>query len=143
MNDDTIKLLKECSSGICMARDAIDEILEDVRDDDLKGILQNSIKEHDALKEDTENYLKAFHEEPEKPSVIAKGMAHLKSNVKLAADNSDATVADLITDGCNMGIKSLHRYLNQYQAVDKDIKKLAKQIIDVESSLREQICAYL
>ena len=70
MNDDTIKLLKECSSGICMARDAIDEILEDVRDDDLKGILQNSIKEHDALKEDTENYLKAFHEEPEKPSVI-------------------------------------------------------------------------
>ena len=49
MNDDTIKLLKECSSGICMARDAIDEILEDVRDDDLKGILQNSIKEHDAL----------------------------------------------------------------------------------------------
>ena len=143
MNDDTIKLLKECSSGICMARDAIDEILEDVRDDDLKGILQNSIKEHDALKEDTENYLKVFHEEPEKPSVIAKGMAHLKSNVKLAADNSDATVADLITDGCNMGIKSLHRYLNQYQAADKDIKKLAKQIIDVESSLREQICAYL
>lgn len=143
MNDDTIKLLKECSSGICMARDAIDEILEDVRDDDLKGILQNSIKEHDALKEDTENYLKAFHEESEKPSVIAKGMAHLKSNVKLAADNSDATVADLITDGCNMGIKSLHRYLNQYQAADKDIKKLAKQIIDVESSLREQICAYL
>ena len=70
-------------------------------------------------------------------------MAHLKSNVKLAADNSDATVADLITDGCNMGIKSLHRYLNQYQAADKDIKKLAKQIIDVESSLREQICAYL
>ena len=134
MNDDTIKLLKECSSGICMARDAIDEILEDVRDDDLKGILQNSIKEHDALKEDTENYLKAFHEEPEKPSVIAKGMAHLKSNVKLAADNSDATVADLIT---------LHRYLNQYQAADKDIKKLTKQIIDVESSLREQICAYL
>ena len=109
----------------------------------MKGILQNSIKEHDALKEDTENYLKAFHEEPEKPSVIAKGMAHLKSNVKLAADNSDATVADLITDGCNMGIKSLHRYLNQYQAADKDIKKLAKQIIDVESSLREQICAYL
>ena len=143
MNDDTIKLLKECSSGICMARDAIDEILEDVRDDDLKGILQNSIKEHDALKEDTENYLKAFHEEPEKPSAIAKGMAHLKSNVKLAADNSDATVADLITDGCNMGIKSLHRYLNQYQAADEETKDIAKKLIKQEEELSIHMRSFL
>ena len=143
MNDDTIKLLKECSSGICMARDAIDEILEDVRDDDLKGILQNSIKEHDALKEDTENYLKAFHEEPEKPSVIAKGMAHLKSNVKLAADNSDATVADLITDGCNMGVKSLNMYLNQYKAADEVSKDITKRLINLEQKLTEDIRKFL
>lgn len=143
MNDDTVKLLKECSSGICMAKDAINEILEDVKNDDLREILKASITKHDSLQDETNQYLKAFHEDAEKPSILAKGMAHLKSNMKLAADHSDATVADLITDGCNMGIKSLHRYLNQYPAADKDIKKLTKDIINAESSLREQLCAYL
>lgn len=143
MNDDSILLLKECSSGICMARDAMNEILEEVKNKDLKEILKNSIKEHENLKEETNHFLANRQEEAEKPSLLAKGMAHLKSNMKLAADHSDATVADLITDGCNMGIKSLHRYLNQYQAASKEIKQLTMHIIDIEASLREQLCAYL
>ena len=30
--------------------------------------------------------------------------------------HSDKPIAELITDGCNMGVKSLNQYLNQYQA---------------------------
>ena len=50
-------------------------------------------------------------------------------------DESDATIADLITDGCNMGVKSLSRYLNQYQAADEETKDIAKKLIKQEEEL--------
>jgi len=70
-------------------------------------------------------------------------MSHLKTNFKMTTNPTDETIADLITDGCNMGIKSLYRYLNQYKTADKDIRKLAEKLIHLESDLRENICAYL
>ncbi len=49
---------------------------------------------------------------------------------------SDATVADLITDGCNMGVKSLNRYLNRYAAADEKAKTVAK-LIRLEEKLTQ------
>lgn len=66
---------------------------------------------------------------------MAQGMSWMKTNVKLAMDESDATIADLITDGCNMGVKSLSRYLNQYQAADEGTKDIAKKLIKQEEEL--------
>jgi uncharacterized protein YaaN involved in tellurite resistance len=143
VNDDTIKLLKECSAGIAMAVDAIDEILEDVVNDDLKAMLRTSKEKHQELEKDVNNYLKIYHDEPKEPPAMAKGMAHMKTNFKMTTKPSDETIADLITDGCNMGIKSLHRYLNQYKTADKDIRKIAEKLVHLESDLREDICAYL
>lgn len=140
---DTVKLLRECSSGITMAVDAIDEILESTKDDTLKKILQKSKTKHEELRKEADNYLKALHDEPKEPGVMAKGMSWMKTNFKMTANPGDETIADLITDGCNMGIKSLHRYLNQYQNADKDITKLAKDIIEEEEALRRDIRCYL
>ena len=74
---------------------------------------------------------------------MAKGMSWLKSNVMMAADTSDHTVADLITDGCNMGVKSLNRYLNKYAAADEQSKDIAKKLIDLEHQLTIDIRPYL
>lgn len=141
--DDTIKLLQECTSGIAMAIDAINEILESVVNENLKKILRTSREQHEELDKDAKNQLAAFHDDPKSPSLMAKSMSHMKTNFKMTTKPSDETIADLITDGCNMGIKSLHRYLNQYSEADKDAKKLTQKIIDIESKLREDICGYL
>jgi hypothetical protein len=74
---------------------------------------------------------------------MAKGMSWMKTNVKLAMDESDKTVADLITDGCNMGVKSLNRYLNQYEAADEVSKDIAKRLINLEEKLAVDIRKYL
>lgn len=70
-------------------------------------------------------------------------MSWLKTNVKLAVNESDKTIADLITDGCNMGVKSLNRYLNQYEAADETSKDIAKQLISLEENLAIDIRKYL
>ena len=48
-----------------------------------------------------------YHDDGKDPNPMAKGMSWIKTNVKLVIDESDNTIADLITDGCNMGVKSL------------------------------------
>jgi hypothetical protein len=74
---------------------------------------------------------------------MAQGMSWMKTNVKLAMDESDATIADLITDGCNMGVKSLSRYLNQYQAADEETKDIAKKLIKQEEELSIHMRSFL
>jgi len=61
----------------------------------------------------------------------------------LMIDNSDQTIADLMTDGCNMGVKSLHKYLNEYKAADESSKEIAKKLVNLEQKLAVEIRSYL
>jgi hypothetical protein len=70
-------------------------------------------------------------------------MSWIKTNVKLGMEESDATVAELMTDGCNMGVKSLNRYLNEYKAADEVSKDIAKRLINLEEKLAVDIRAFL
>ena len=63
--------------------------------------------------------------------------------MKLGIEDSAATVADLMTDGCNMGVKSLNRYLNQYEAAEERTKDIAKRLINLEEKLATDIRGYL
>ncbi|MBQ3003927.1 MAG: hypothetical protein IJD82_09350, partial [Clostridia bacterium] len=74
---------------------------------------------------------------------VAKSMSWMKTNVMLAVKESDHTIADLITDGCNMGVKSLNRYLNQYKAADEVSKDITKRLINLEEKLAVDIRSYL
>lgn len=70
-------------------------------------------------------------------------MSWIKTNVKLVMYESDETIADLITDGCNMGVKSLNEYLNQYKAADEKTKDTAKRLVNIEESFAIDIRKYL
>ena len=74
---------------------------------------------------------------------MAKSMSWLKTNVKLVMDESDETIADLMTDGCNMGVKSLNKYLNQYKAADEKTKDITKRLINLEEKLAVDIRCFL
>ena len=70
-------------------------------------------------------------------------MSWVKTNAKLVMDESDHTIADLMTDGCNMGVKSLNRYLNQYQAADEKTKDITKKLIKLEEKLTAEVQKFL
>ena len=58
-------------------------------------------------------------------------------------NESDSTVADLITDGCNMGVKSLNGYVNRYESADREVVQLTKQLIRSEEKLCADVREYL
>ena len=142
-NSDTVKLLRECDAGSKMAVSTIDEVLEKGCDSNMKKLLEESKVHHEKLENEIWEMLDRFDSEEKEPSAMAKGMSWMKTNVKLSMDNSDATVADLITDGCNMGIKSLNRYLNQYEGAENSAKKTCKELISIEEQLCEDLKCYL
>ena len=87
--------------------------------------------------------LESYKDDGKEPSAIAKGMSWMKTNVKLGMNKSDSTVADLITDGCNMGVKSLNKYLNQYEAASERSKDITKKLINLEEKLLYDVRGFL
>lgn len=143
IESDTIKLLRECDAGIKMGVATIDDVLEYVHDDTLRKRLADCKDKHDALKGEIEGLLDKYHDDGKNPNPMAKGMSWMKTNVKLVMDESDETISDLITDGCNMGVKSLNRYLNQYEAADEQTKGIAKRLINLEEALAVDLRRFL
>lgn len=140
---DTIRLLRECDAGIKMGVSAINDVLEHADNPAFKNQLIRCRDAHENLQTQTDRLLDKYHDDGKDPSPMAKGMSWMKTNFKLAADDSDKTAADLITDGCNMGVKSLSRYLNQYAAADEQSKDIAKRLITLESDLAVNIRTFL
>ena len=143
VSNDTIRLLKECDAGTKMAVSSIDEVLENVTDSELKNLLQESKNHHEKLENEICELLDSHGAGEKDPNPIAKGMSWMKTNMKMSMDNSDHTVADLITDGCNMGIKSLYKYMNQYSNAEDKVKNLCNNLIDIERELRKELRSYL
>ncbi len=140
---DTIKLLRECDSGVKMGVASIDDVMDNVSSELSKRLLKDCRAEHEKLRLEIQSQLDRFHDEGKNPNPIVKGMSWIKTNVKLGMEESDATVADLMTDGCNMGVKSLNRYLNEYKAADEVSKDIAKRLINLEEKLAVDIRAFL
>lgn len=143
IESDTIKLLRECDAGIKMGVASIDEVLNYVHDQTLGKYLADCKDEHDKLKAEVQALLDQYQDDGKEPSPMAKSMSWMKTNVKLVMDESDETIADLMTDGCNMGVKSLNRYLNQYKAADEETKDIAKRLIHLEEKLVDDIRCFL
>ncbi len=143
IEQDTIRLLRECDAGVKMGMSAIDDVTEYTKNEKFKKILSVCRDEHDKLKSEIRSLLKSYEDDGKEPNPIAKGMSWMKTNMKLGMDESDETIADLITDGCNMGVKSLNKYLNKYEAADEKSKDIAKRLIDSEEKLASDICGFL
>ncbi len=143
IESDTIKLLRECDAGIKMGVSSIDDVINYVNDQKLGRILSDCKIEHEKLKTEINGYLDKYHDDGKEPNIMAKGMSWMKTKMELVVNESDNTIADLMTDGCNMGVKSLCRYLNQYAAADEASKDIAKRLIKLEEQLSVDMRDYL
>ena len=143
IEQDTIRLLRECDAGVKMGVASIDDVFSHVRSEKLKQCLNTCKDEHNKLSDEINQLLERYDDEGKMPNPMAKGMSWLKTNVKLGLRDSDRTVADLMTDGCNMGVKSLNKYLNEYKAADERSKDITKRLINLEEKLAIDIRGYL
>ena len=142
-NDDTIKLLRECSAGAEMAIASINDVIPYAKSDAIKQLLDDYLKKHQSLKDEIAQKLATYHDDEKSPHPIAKAMSWTKIHVSLLVNSTDQEIAKLMKDGCNMGIKSLKEYLQQYLAASSDAKKLADRLITIERDFYDALNHYL
>ena len=143
IEQDTIRLLRECDAGVKMGVSSIDDVVDYVHSENLQKLLRKCRNEHEELNTEIQQLLGKYEDEGKDPNPIAKGMSWMKTNMKLVMNESDGTIADLMTDGCNMGVKSLNMYLNKYKAADEVSKDITKRLINLEEKLAVDIRGYL
>ena len=140
---DTVKLLRECDAGVKMGVASIDEVLGAVHSGSMKQRLFECREEHEQLGRELQGRLDRFGDRGKEPNPIARGMSWIKTEAMLGLERSDRVIADLMTDGCDMGVKSLSRYLNEYKAADEPSKDMARRLIRLEETLSADLRAYL
>ena len=87
--------------------------------------------------------LRQYGDDGKDPNPMVKGMSWIKTNAKLMADPSDKTVADLMTEGCDMGVRSLSKYLNEYKNASAEARDIANRLITSEERLSEDMRGFL
>lgn len=143
IEQDTVKLLRECDAGARMGVSSIDDVVSHARSRELGRLLRDSKEEHEKISSEIQTQLDRFHDEGKSPSPIGEKMAGWMTGMKLAMNETDHTIADLMTDGCNMGVKSLSRYLNQYAAADETSKDITKRLVGLEEQLAKDLRSFL
>ena len=143
IEQDTVKLLRECDAGIKMGISSIEDVENHVQSEAFSRCLTDCKNEHQKLQTEIVQLLGKYQDQGKDPNPIAKGMSWMKTTMKLGLEDTDATIAELMTDGCNMGVKSLNRYLNQYKAASEVSKDITKRLINLEQQLTLDIRQYL
>ena len=143
IEQDTIRLLRECDAGVKMGVSSIGEVLDNIENKNMHALLGKNQKQHEALQSSIQAALERFGDEGKNPNPVASVMSTVKTNMELMMKPTDSTIASLMTDGCNMGVKSLSKYLNEYKAADESAKDLCKRLIAIEEQLAKDLRGYL
>lgn len=143
MNSDTLNLLTECQAGIQMGEAAIKQVLPHAKDKELRHALEVAKNTHATLGDEIHKMMLDGGKSPKDAHPVARAMSSMKICATMMMKESDKSIADLMTDGCDMGIKSLSGYLNQYKNATDEAKNMAKRLIASEEFLEGKLRSYL
>ena len=143
IESDTIKLLRECDQGIKMGVSSLEQVMDYAQDEKLKFFLTQNKIEHEKLKEEIQKLLDKYHDEGKNPNPIVQKMSKMKTSMGLMMNDSDYKIADIMVDGCNMGVKSLSKYLNEYKAASEESKYITRKVIKIEEKLSRDLREFL
>lgn len=110
----------------------------------IKKIIEEELKEYENFIKDSENLLKKYHATPKEKGVIADIMAYMEIKIEVIKDNSDAKIADMLIKGFTMGKIDIEKKIKRYSKdVKPEILKLAKKLAKFNNENIELLKKYL
>lgn len=140
---DSVELLKECDAGLDMAISSLEQVKPEAKADNFTNMLDKYYNNHKKIQKDIDEKLVEYNSDGKKANAFAETMSNMKTGFKLMTNHTDQEIADLMIDGCNMGIKSVSKYMNQYANANQDIMQLANDIIVLEQNFMNELRQYL
>ena len=126
-----------------MGEAAFKQVLPHAKDKELRHILEVTKNTHATLGDEIHKMMLESGSSPKDNHPIARAMSGMKIGATMMVKASDKSIAGLMTDGCDMGIKSLSGFLNQYKNASDEAKTIAKRLIASEEFLEGRLRNYL
>ena len=143
MNNDTIKLLKECNLGCKMAVNSLNQISEYVTNPKFKDLINKSIQEHEKIGDETAQKLSEAGVEEKEPGTMTSAFSWFTTEMKMMMKDTDGEAAKIVMDGCSMGIQSIGQKKNQFKEAENDAVRIATELMEMEEKLIKELEAYL
>ncbi|MDD4402340.1 MAG: hypothetical protein PHI24_10805 [Desulfitobacteriaceae bacterium] len=143
MNEDTIYLLRECNAGCKSATNSMEQVKPYISNEKFMSIINEYNDKHIKLGDECHQMLNEYNEGEKDPQVTAKAFSWISTEMKLAINNDTHKIANIMIDGCNMGIKSVSKYINKYEAASNKSMNLAKKLVKMEQELMNALLEYL
>ena len=143
MNEDTQKLLEECTSGCRMAVNSMEHMKGYVKDEKLLELVDAYEKHHEELEQEANRLLKEGGKEEKLPGIMVSAMSWFTTEMKLMMKEDSNQIAKLMMDGCNMGIQSICEQQNKYGLASEEAKDIAKRLVKVEEDFMCEMKQFL
>ena len=138
MDEQTKKLLKECSSGCKMAINSLNQVRDFVKDEKLHQLLDQYDKKHKELEEEIGSALEKSGEKEMDPNPAAAMFSRLTTDVKLMLHDDSSQIAKLL-----MEIQSIGKFLNEYKEASFESRSLAKKLVHMDEQLMKELKPFL
>ena len=142
MRDD-VELLKECDSCVKMWIQSINDVMEKAYGEDFKNMLNKYQGEHSKILREIHEKLDARGASDKAPNMFATANSKISTGIKLMMNDTDEKIADIMIDGCNMGIKSVSRYMNEYAGASKEVMDVANNVVVLEQNFMNDLRQFL
>lgn len=143
MDENTIELLKECSSGCQMGMESVKKMREYVKDSKMSELLEAYGEKHRGLEGRISGLLSEYGKDEKAPAKMAEVMAKMDMSIKMFMHPEESQVAKLMMDGCNMGIQSVSEYVNKYPDASQESQDIAKDLIKIEEDFMKEMKSFV
>lgn len=121
----------------------MEQVLGYVENEKLKNVINDYNQQHIKIGDECHNLLNKYGSNEKDPQPMAKAMSFISTEVKMMTENKTKKAAEIMMDGCNMGIKSVSSYINQYSHADNESVNMANRIVKLEQSFIEDLREFL
>lgn len=140
---ENINALDEIHKGACMGVDAINFVIDKVKDSNFKDELEKEINNYEETKKQVEEIYPDYNDgKPHETSAMNKAMTWSGIEMKTMGDSSDSKLAELLLQGVNMGIIEGRRILNKKE-IDEKVDDIISRYVNMQEESMEALKKYL
>lgn len=143
MKKENLSVMDAIYRNADMGRSSIKNILKKVRNEHLKNELKDQLEYYEESLQSIEKDFAMKNDEPDKLNPLVKAWARVDLEMQTALECDSSKIAELMTQGTNMGIIEIEKACNANENMPHDIATHAKSVIIHEKKYVERLKEYL
>ena len=144
--DENIELLEYIYKNSEMGSFTINKLLKELeeKDNKIKKLAKEEMDKYKEFEKESKKLIKKHGYQLKKNKLTSKIMSSLGISHEVDSDNSDASIAHMLTEGITMGIVDMETKIKNYKdSVEKDILDIAKEFLKFQQEEIEKLKEYM